>query len=101
VTPGDADRRLLLADFAGDPSIAAFSYADGPSGIRGAAGATAFPTTIALAASADRELAAEYQASTSPVTHARDASGKASGRTHFLPVNSRAPLCPPFTPRGR
>lgn len=62
MTPGDADRQLLLADFAGDPSITAFSYADGPSGIRGAAGATAFPTTIALAASADRELAADYGA---------------------------------------
>lgn len=56
----ESARRLVLADFAAVPEVVAFSYADGPSGIRGAVNATAFPTTIALAASGDSELAAEF-----------------------------------------
>ena len=50
----ESARRLVLTDFAAVPEVVAFSYADGPSGIRGAVGATAFPTTIALAATGDR-----------------------------------------------
>jgi len=53
-------RRLALADFSGAPETVAFSYADGPNGIRGAAGATMFPSTLAIAAAGDRELAEEY-----------------------------------------
>jgi beta-glucosidase len=53
-------RRVALADFAGAPEVVALSYADGPNGIRGAAGATMFPSTLAVAASADRLLAREY-----------------------------------------
>lgn len=53
-------RRLALADFAGAPEVVGFSYADGPSGIRGAVGATAFPGTLALAATADPELAEAF-----------------------------------------
>ena len=37
-----------------------FDYADGPNGVRGHHGATAFPSMLALAASFDRRLAAEY-----------------------------------------
>lgn len=56
----EAARRLALADFAGAPETVAFSYADGPNGIRGVDGATVFPSALALAASGDRELAEEY-----------------------------------------
>ena len=37
-----------------------FDYCDGPNGVRGHAGATAFPSTLALAASFDRDLAHRY-----------------------------------------
>jgi beta-glucosidase len=37
-----------------------FDYCDGPNGVRGHQGATAFPSTLALAASFDRELARRY-----------------------------------------
>lgn len=57
--PGSA-RRVALADFAGAPDVVAFSYADGPNGIRGVPGATAFPSALAIAAAGDRELAEEY-----------------------------------------
>jgi len=39
-----------------------FDYCDGPNGVRGHQGATAFPSTLALAASFDRELARRYGA---------------------------------------
>jgi beta-glucosidase len=39
-----------------------FDYCDGPNGIRGHQGATAFPSTLALAASFDRGLARRYAA---------------------------------------
>jgi hypothetical protein len=37
-----------------------FDYCDGPNGVRGHQGATAFPSTLALAASFDRDLAHRY-----------------------------------------
>ena len=54
-----ADVALVLGDFtaAGLPPLI---YADGPNGIRGAAGATAFPSSLAIAASFDIELAARH-----------------------------------------
>ncbi|GLI27431.1 glycosyl hydrolase [Agromyces rhizosphaerae] len=55
----EADRRLALNDFAG-AGLTPFAYADGPCGIRGAAGATALPSTITLAASFDPSLAERY-----------------------------------------
>jgi len=39
-----------------------FDYCDGPNGVRGHLGATAFPSTLALAASFDRALARRYGA---------------------------------------
>jgi hypothetical protein len=39
-----------------------FDYCDGPNGVRGHQGATAFPSTLAQAASFDRELARRYGA---------------------------------------
>lgn len=39
-----------------------FDYCDGPNGVRGHLGATAFPSTLALAASFDRALAHRYGA---------------------------------------
>jgi hypothetical protein len=42
------------------PDVVPFDYADGPNGVRGHPGATAFPSALALAASFDRGLAAEY-----------------------------------------
>jgi beta-glucosidase len=53
-------RRLALADFDSAPEAVAFSYADGPNGIRGAVGATMFPSTLAIAAAGDRPLAEHY-----------------------------------------
>lgn len=53
---------IALAEFdrVSDPDVVPFVYADGPNGVRDALDATAFPATLALAASFDRELAAEY-----------------------------------------
>jgi beta-glucosidase len=50
---------LALMDFpaAGFPEMV---WTDGPNGIRGAAGATAFPAGLAVAASFDQDLAQEY-----------------------------------------
>ena len=39
-----------------------FDYCDGPNGVRGHQGATAFPSTLSLAASLDRDLALRYGA---------------------------------------
>jgi beta-glucosidase len=39
-----------------------FGYCDGPNGVRGHQGATAFPSTLALAASFDQQLARRYGA---------------------------------------
>ena len=43
-----------------DPDVVVFDYADGPNGVRGHLGATAFPSMPAMAASFDRELATAY-----------------------------------------
>ena len=53
---------IALHDFAAvnAPGVVPFAYADGPNGVRGHLGATAFPSALALAASFDRALAAEY-----------------------------------------
>ena len=53
---------IALHDFAGvgAPDVVPFDYADGPNGVRGHQGATAFPSMLALAAGFDRQLAAEY-----------------------------------------
>ena len=52
---------IALHDFSSitDPDVVEFDYADGPNGVRGHYGATAFPSMLALAASLDRQLAAE------------------------------------------
>ena len=53
---------IALHDFAGVEAsdVVPFDYADGPNGVRGHRGATAFPSMLALAASFDRRLAAAY-----------------------------------------
>ena len=53
---------IALHDFASvqDPEVIEFDYADGPNGVRGHYGATAFPSMLAMGASFDRQLAAEY-----------------------------------------
>ena len=53
---------IALHDFGSvqDPDVVAFDYADGPNGVRGHLGATAFPSMPAMAASFDRQLAAAY-----------------------------------------
>ena len=52
---------IALHDFAGVAAdVVPFDYADGPNGVRGHQGATAFPSMLALAASFDRRLAAAY-----------------------------------------
>ena len=53
---------IALHDFASvsDPDVIVFDYADGPNGVRGHVGATAFPSMLAMAASFDRQLAAAY-----------------------------------------
>src|SRR3954471_13874491 len=53
---------IALHDFAsvGTPDVVPFDYADGPNGVRGHQGATAFPSMLALAASFDRRLAAAF-----------------------------------------
>ena len=53
---------IALHDFASvsDPDVMVFDYADGPNGVRGHVGATAFPSMLAMAASFDRQLAAAY-----------------------------------------
>ena len=53
---------IALHDFAGVAAsdVVGFDYADGPNGVRGHQGATAFPSMLALAASFDRQLAAAY-----------------------------------------
>ncbi len=51
-----------LADFdrVTDPDVVPYRYSDGPNGVRDAKGATVFPSSLALAATFDRALAAEY-----------------------------------------
>ena len=51
--------------------IPALRYADGPNGIRGPGNVTAFPASLALAATFDEDLAAEY--GTAVAEEARDA----------------------------
>ena len=48
---------IALHDFASvqDPDVVVFDYADGPNGVRGHLGATAFPSMLAMAASFDRD----------------------------------------------
>jgi beta-glucosidase-like glycosyl hydrolase len=55
---------VALHDFAAvtAENFVPFDYCDGPNGVRGHEGATAFPSTLALAASFDRELARRYGA---------------------------------------
>ena len=55
---------IALHDFAAVTAedFVPFDYCDGPNGVRGHQGATAFPSTLALAASFDRELAHRYGA---------------------------------------
>ena len=55
---------IALHDFAAVTAddFVPFDYCDGPNGVRGHQGATAFPSTLALAASFDRELARRYGA---------------------------------------
>ena len=58
--------KLAIArhDFASvaDPDVIEFDYADGPNGVRGHPGATAFPAMPALAATFDQQLATAYGA---------------------------------------
>ncbi len=53
---------IALHDFAAVTAedFVPFDYCDGPNGVRGHQGATAFPSTLALAASFDQELARRY-----------------------------------------
>jgi beta-glucosidase-like glycosyl hydrolase len=55
---------IALHDFAAVSAedFVPFDYCDGPNGVRGHQGATAFPSTLALAASFDRALAHRYGA---------------------------------------
>ena len=55
---------IALHDFAAVTAedFVPFDYCDGPNGVRGHQGATAFPSTLALAASFDRDLARRYGA---------------------------------------
>jgi beta-glucosidase len=55
---------LALHDFAAvsAENFVPFDYCDGPNGVRGHQGATAFPSTLALAASFDQDLARRYGA---------------------------------------
>lgn len=45
------------------PGVPALAYVDGPNGVRGADGATAYPSCLVLAATFDRQLAMRYGAS--------------------------------------
>jgi hypothetical protein len=53
---------IALHDFASvnAEDFTPFDYCDGPNGVRGYQGATAFPSTLALAASFDRDFAHTY-----------------------------------------
>jgi beta-glucosidase len=55
---------IALHDFAAVSAtdIVPFDYCDGPNGVRGHQGATAFPSALAVAASFDRDLAGRYGA---------------------------------------
>jgi beta-glucosidase len=55
---------IALHDFAAvnAEDFIPFDYCDGPNGVRGHKGATAFPSSLALAASFDQELAHRYGA---------------------------------------
>jgi beta-glucosidase len=61
---GEDKLALALHDFAAVTAedFVPFDYCDGPNGVRGHQGATAFPSTLALAASFDRDLALRYGA---------------------------------------
>ncbi len=58
------DKLAVVLDFGAVTAVdlVSFDYCDGPNGVRGHEGATAFPSTLALAASFDRELARRYGA---------------------------------------
>lgn len=70
---------LARSDFAAlsQRGLPALVYADGPCGVRGVDGVTAFPITLALAATFDRELAREYG-------RAMGAEVRAAGRNVLL-----------------
>jgi beta-glucosidase len=62
--PREDKLAIALHDFAAVTAqdFVPFDYCDGPNGVRGHHGATAFPSTLALAASFDRALAHRYGA---------------------------------------
>jgi beta-glucosidase len=56
-----AEKELIALGRMGEvDGVPAFVYRDGPNGVRGAEGATVFPSMLALAASFDLSLAREY-----------------------------------------
>lgn len=56
-----AEKNLIAVGAVGEVAgLPAFVYTDGPNGVRGAIGSTAFPSSLVLGASFDVELAAEY-----------------------------------------
>jgi beta-glucosidase-like glycosyl hydrolase len=59
---GEDKLAIALHDFAAVSAedFVSFDYCDGPNGVRGHHGATAFPSALAVAASFDQELAHRY-----------------------------------------
>ncbi len=51
---------IALGKWPGVPGLLPFAYCDGGNGVRGAEGATAFPSALAVAASFDTDLARRY-----------------------------------------